>query len=549
MKVYQRLSQAFKAEGTTNVFGMMGDGNMYWQHENYKNGIVMHEVRHEGAGLGMADGWARVTRQPGVATATCGPGVTQLATALVTAARASSPLVAFCGEYPVSDDEYTQRLDQAAFAHGCEAAFVRMATPDAADDAVRKAFYIARLESRPVMLSVPMDLQQKDWDDDEPYRPSTSLLPTAVVQPHPLLVEQAADMICKAKKPIILAGRGAMWSNAGDAVRALAKRTGALIATSLMAKAWLADDEYHIGISGTYATRTAMHLCEESDCVIAIGASLNRYTTEHGYLYPNAKFIHIDSKPHVMMSGGRGAELYVQADGRSGVEAIEAELNKREFQQTGFRNGEVKERLANAWEDRREYPLEPGTLDPRQVCLALDELIPTDISLFSGSGSTAGFTNILFRKPRPMVLPGHFFGCIGQMMPAAIGAIIAKGMKPAILLDGDASTMMHIGEFETMVRYKVPLLIFVMNNQCLGAEYYKLDAHNMDKETSVISTPDLGAVATAFGGRGCIARTVDEVKKATAQWLANPGPMIIDVRVSRSVVTLPYRRIHYGEDE
>lgn len=134
-------------------------------------------------------------------------------------------------------------------------------------------------------------------------------------------------------------------------------------------------------------------------------------------------------------------------------------------------------------------------------------------------------------------------------MPAAIGAIIAKGMKPAILLDGDASTMMHIGEFETMVRYKVPLLIFVMNNQCLGAEYYKLDAHNMDKETSVISTPDLGAVATAFGGRGCIARTVDEVKKATAQWLANPGPMIIDVRVSRSVVTLPYRRIHYGEDE
>ena len=92
MKVYERLSQAFKAEGTTNVFGMMGDGNMYWQYANSKNGIIMHEVRHEGVGLGMADGWARSTRNPGVCTATCGPGTTQLATAFVTAARASSLL-------------------------------------------------------------------------------------------------------------------------------------------------------------------------------------------------------------------------------------------------------------------------------------------------------------------------------------------------------------------------------------------------------------------------------------------------------------------------
>ena len=549
MKVYQRLSHAFKAEGTTHVFGMMGDGNMYWQHENYKNGIKMHEVRHEGVGLGMADGWARATRTPGIATATCGPGVTQLATALVTAARASSPVVAFCGEYPVSDDEYTQRLDQAAFAHGCETAFVRMATPDAADDAVRKAFYIARLESRPVILSCPLDLQQKEWDDDEPYRPSTTMLPKRVLQPHQPVIEQAADLVAKARKPIILVGRGAVWAGAGDAIRALAQRTGALIATTLQAKTWLSDDEYHIGISGTYATRTAMRLCEESDCVIAIGASLNRYTTEHGYLYPNAKFVHIDPKPHVMMSGGRGAECYVQADGRSGVEALDAELAKRSFKQVGYRTGEVREKLANAWEDRREYALEPGTVDPRQVCLALDDIVPTNVSLFAGSGSTSGFTNILFTKNRPMVMPGHFFGCIGQMMPAAVGAVIGTGNKPAILLDGDASTMMHIGDFESMVRYDVPLLIFVMNNQCLGAEYYKLDAHKMDKETSVISTPDLGAVARAFGGRGYLARTVEEVKKATAEWVAKPGPMIIDVRVSRSVITLPYRRIHYGEDE
>src|ERR1035437_9772462 len=100
MNVYQRLASAFKAEGVSHIFGLMGDGNMYWMHELDKLGIKMLEVRHEGVGLGMADGWARVTRTPGVCTATCGPGVSQLATALMTAARAESPVVAFVGESP-----------------------------------------------------------------------------------------------------------------------------------------------------------------------------------------------------------------------------------------------------------------------------------------------------------------------------------------------------------------------------------------------------------------------------------------------------------------
>ena len=161
MKVYERLAQAFKAEGTSAVFGMMGDANMYWYSELDKLGVQLVEVRHEGVGLGMADGWARATHTPGVASATCGPGTTQLATAFVVAARAESPLVAFCGEHPTSDDGYNQRFDNRGFADACETGFVRLNSPESADDVVRKAFYIAQLESRPVMLSCPMDVQQK----------------------------------------------------------------------------------------------------------------------------------------------------------------------------------------------------------------------------------------------------------------------------------------------------------------------------------------------------------------------------------------------------
>src|SRR6266566_4470190 len=175
MKVYQGLAKAFAAEGVTAIFGMMGDGNMHWMEAMHDLGVDLLEVRHEGAGLGMADGWARATHTPGVCTATCGPGVTQLATALVTAARAQSKVVAFVGEAPTTDQDYVQRFDQSRFAEACEAGFVRVLSPDTAYDAVRKAFYLAKVESRPIMLSAPMDIQQQTMDDDEVYQPSSKL--------------------------------------------------------------------------------------------------------------------------------------------------------------------------------------------------------------------------------------------------------------------------------------------------------------------------------------------------------------------------------------
>jgi len=282
MKVYERLASAFAAEGTTAIFGMMGDGNMYWMDALDNHGVQMLEVRHEGVGLGMADGWARATRTPGVCTATCGPGVTQLATALVTAARASSPVVAFVGESPTNDDEYIQKFEQPRFAAACEAGFIRIHSPEVADDAVRKAFYLAKTESRPIMLSAPMDVQQMTFEDgDEPYKPSSTLLKKRVVHPDMAGLQEAADIIAGCSKPVIVVGRGAMWANAGDAVIKLGERIGALIATSLRAKNWLIKTDYHVGISGNFATRTAMRHFEEADCVIGVGASLNRYTTEH----------------------------------------------------------------------------------------------------------------------------------------------------------------------------------------------------------------------------------------------------------------------------
>jgi acetolactate synthase I/II/III large subunit len=322
-----------------------------------------------------------------------------------------------------------------------------------------------------------------------------------------------------------------------------------LVATSLQAKNWLMDDAFYAGISGFYGTRAAMQLFQEADCVIAIGASMNRYTTEHGYLYPNARFIQVDVKPHALMGDGRAADCYVHSDARLGAEALEQVLTGRSFQMAGFRTKEVQAQLANQFEDKARFEVEPGLLDPREVCLALDELLPADVNLVLGSGASAGFSTMLFNRPRALALAGHWFGCIGQMLPAAMGAVLATGRRRTLLVDGDASIMMHLAEIETAVRTRMPLLITCLNDQALGSEFHKFQAHKMAADLATITTPDLGAVAVSFGGKGRLARTIDDVRAAATEWLASPGVMVIDARISRQVVTLPYRRIHYGKDE
>jgi thiamine pyrophosphate-dependent acetolactate synthase large subunit-like protein len=276
---------------------------------------------------------------------------------------------------------------------------------------------------------------------------------------------------------------------------------------------------------------------------------MNRFTTAHGYLYPNARYVHIDTKAHLMMSGGKAADCYLQADARIGVEALEQKLAERSVKSVGYRTPDVKTKLVNHNADRTEFEIDPGTVDPRDACIVLDQIVPPEIALFTGTGMTSGFASMLMTRRRGVIESGHFFGCIGQMLPAAMGGVVANGYQPAMLLDGDASIMMHLAEFETAVRYKMPLLVVVMNNEALGAEYYKLDAHKMDVTTAMVTTPDLGAVAVAMGGRGRMATTIDELTSAATEFVAKPGPMMIDLRISRTVPSVAYRRIHYGRDE
>ena len=546
MKVYERLAEAFAAEGVTGVFGMMGHGNEAWMDALDKLGVAIYEVRHEGTGLGMADGWARVGREVGVASATQGPGLSQLATALLTASRASSPVVAFVGEHGANDYDHHQYLDQSRFAAACESGFVRVSSAAGADEAVRKAFYQARTELRPVVLSAPGDVQPLEFPGSGDYRPTTALLPDRVAYPIPHQIQAAADLIARSRRPVIVVGRGARWANAGDAVRTLASTIGALINTSLMAVTWLADDEYHAGISGGYSTKAAAKLCAEADCVIGVGASLNKHTVQRGKLYPNAAYVHIDERPHLPVGEGRSADCYVHADAKLGVEALIEELEQRGFSNEGFRTPDVKAQLEGSHIDDTEYEIEDGLLDPRDVVRTLDEILPGDIAIATGSGAQAGFSTMGFVRPRTYSLAATFYGCIGQMLPAAMGAAAFTG-KPIVVVDGDASVLMHLIDFDSAARYGWPVLVVVQNNEGLGSEYYTLQSKGMKTDLALIPSPDLGQVATSLGGRGRLVRTVEELTDAVKGWVADPVPTVIDARISRNPVSLVMRRKR-GED-
>jgi acetolactate synthase-1/2/3 large subunit len=546
-KVYEALADAFIAEGTSHVFGMTGDANMHWMHAMAERGATLFEARHEGSGLAMADGWARGARNPGVASTTSGPGVTQLATSLVCASRARTPLVIFCGEVALGDLGATQYLDQAKFADGVECGFVQVSSPARAQQAVQRAFWLARTTSRPVMVSAPTNVQQAEFDGPPVYVPSTDLIDTSVAPPDAQRIDQAAAILTDSERVVILLGRGARAADVGDLVLELQNKTHALLVTTLQVKNWLRDQTpYFAGISGLYGTSTAHALLQEADCLIAVGASLNHYTTEHGYLYPEARIIHIDHADQIINGTGQPADCYIRGDARPSLEALVKALPDT-TEHDGYHTAEIAEQLRDADTVNEPFVQEEGRLDPREVILALDRLAPAELPLVMGSGHQTDFGTMLFTRPREIVSNYGLFGAIGQAPLLTMGWSAARA-QPTFVVEGDASFIMHLAEFDTACRYQWPVLVIVMNDEALGAEFHKSGAHGLNPELTAIPSPDLGAAAIALGGKGSMVRTIAELETAVQEFVANPSPTVVDVRITRKVLSVPYRRLWQAED-
>ncbi|MEA3157316.1 MAG: acetolactate synthase large subunit [Betaproteobacteria bacterium] len=552
MSGYEVLSQAFVAEGTETLFALLGDANMYWGAiMAQKYGVRVVHARHEHCAVAMADGYARHTGKVGVATVTCGPGFTQIMTALATAARGSIPLVVFAGDSPTSSAWYVQQLELGPLATATGARYLSVKSVDRMLDTVREAFYTARQERCPVVLGVPFDLQKAPFPWGAEYSPSTELIPTPQrPAPDPVLVDKLATMIAESKRPIILGGRGVLRSGAAEALEALAERCGALLATSLFAKGLFDHNRFGIGVAGAYASPLAREEFAACDLLIGVGAGLGHYTTEAGYLYPNAKTVQIDLNPRGLYQGLRIADMHIRADAKAAAEAVLAKLAERGHSSASARTPMLAKQIAAqaARPDSKEFLVAPGTVDPRPAILELDAAIPKDWTVVSGGAHFAGIvaTHFYGRRAEQMHVINEF-GAIGSAFPIAIGMAAARGDGKLMLIEGDGSLMMHIQELETIRRQGIRMLICTVNDGGYGAEVHKFRAQGYDPKESQHGRGDIAAIARGFGLRGEKITTLDRFKDLFAAHEKVGQTELWDLHVDDAIPSAPYRRIHFGE--
>jgi acetolactate synthase-1/2/3 large subunit len=551
MKVYEAVANAFVKEGTDTIFGLLGDGQLTWWPAMARYpGVKIVHARHEAAAMAMAEGWARASGKVGVCSVTHGPGVSHITTSLIVATRAGTPIVVFTSKTPFNNDDSEHFLNQEKLVTATGAGYIEVLSPAYAENAVRNAFYRARLESRPIVLSVPMDIQRKDCDaDGDDYQPSSVIFSGQQrIRPDLESVETAVRLISASKKPVILLGRGAMAPESVAFAQQLARRIGALITTSLHAKGTLADDEFHVGVSGLFSRRAVIKLFEEADCVIALGASLNPYTLQGGILYPRARIIHVDVAPHVLMGTQKGADCYIQGDSEMTVQALEERLAEDSISGEGFRTAATLRVLLDAERDPAEFDIEPGTMDPREVAKVIDDRLPGNVGLVVGAGHCFSFPAMVMKKPRSPNVFVSAFGCIGQALPTAIGVGMAMKGVPVAHIEGDGGAMQNIQELDTAARQQLKILFMIFNDEGFGAEYHKLNAKGEDPTLGLVPSPDFSKVGQVFGCRGKMARSLEDVTAGIDEFLAGDGPMVMDIRISRNVISIPYQRTQFGAD-
>ncbi len=329
-KLYEALAEAFLAEGVDTQFVLMGDGNMHWSTAFAKlPGVHTVHVRHEHCTVAAATAYNIATGKVAVASVTCGPGVTQLMTALPAAVRARLPMVVFAGKSPINAKFYNQYIDQAPLVTATGAHYIAAHSVPRMMDYVREAFHIAKYERWPVVLGIPYDLQKVEYMANQPYETSAMYQPkVGRMQPDPEVVAEAVERLAAAKRPIILGGRGVLWSGARDAVIKLADRCGALA----LQHAARARSFPRPSVRARHH-RQLLHVVGQRDVRVRGRRARGRYEPillrRWRALLGKACKIQLDDAPRGLRDGQKAADIYVRSDALVGVEAILAGLDKK----------------------------------------------------------------------------------------------------------------------------------------------------------------------------------------------------------------------------
>jgi acetolactate synthase I/II/III large subunit len=543
LPAYEVLAQAFIAEGVDTVFTLMGDANMHWANAMAKrNGVRLIHIRHEHCAVAAAASYTWATGRPGVASITCGPGFTQIMTALATAVRGHVPMVIMAGETPMGAAYHNQRIEQAPFAAAAGARYIQAHSLGRLLENVREAFHCAQLERAPVVLGIPDDLQRQLIEGASEYKPSATLLPPSDgMRPNARLIDEAVARIRAAERPIIVAGRGAVAADAKAEIEALAAHCGALLSTTLPAKGLFDDNEFSVGIAGGFSSELAYEVFNQSDLVIAFGASLSNHTAHGGKLYPKAFVLQIDLAPTGLAYGVATANLALRCDAKEGARALLERLQVEGGSKSGLRSAAFARRIATEKPDPREYPIDPGTFDPRDVIAELDRVIPRDWAVVSGGGHSAYFTTLMRGRSPRNYFTLREFGAVGNGLSYGLGVAAARSGK-VLLLEGDGGFLMHVQELETIKRHGLKLIIGIMNDGGFGAEVHKFRSDGLDPAEAIFGRPDFAAIAKGFGLRGANINSLSDFGSLLHNYEAANCAEVWNIPISDKVVSIMQAR-------
>jgi len=513
--------------GVRQAFGVVGSGNFDVTNALLAGGARYVPARHEGGAATMADAYARMSGEVSALTLHQGCGLTNAMTGITEAAKSRTPMLVLAAESNVPTSNFA--VDQAALAAAVGASTVRLSSAaDAVTETVR-AFHLARDERRTVVVNLPLEVQGATALDVPVPQPSA---PPSPVGPSTADVTALADLLRQAQRPVLIAGRGAR--EARNELLALADACGALVATSAVARGLFNSSPWSLDVSGGFASPLAASLITDADVIVGFGCALNMWTMRHGRLIgTDAQVAQVDIEPNAL---GKHRPIHLGVVGDSAVTAAAVTQSLPAGSATRYREEAVGERIAREirW---RDVPYEDwggdGTIDPRTLTIALDDLLPAERVVAVDSGNFMGYPSMFLSVPDEYGFCfTQAFQSIGLGLATAIGAALAQPSRLPVAALGDGGALMAAAELDTVRRLGLPMLVVVYDDAAYGAEVHHF-ADGQPLDTVTFPDTDIAAIGAGYGLEAAIVRTPDDLD-TVRRWVDGPRDraLLVDAKVA-----------------
>ena len=537
MNVAQLIGKTLAELGVGHCFGVVGSGNFTLTNALIEHGVPYTATRHEGGAATMADAFARASGQVALVSVHQGCGLTNAATGIGEAAKSRTPMIVLAAEAAPSAVYSNFAMDQDGFAASVYAIPERVHSAETAVADTVRAYKRAVNDRRTVVLNLPLDVQAQEVGHEQ-ARTAVAFDVLEPIRPSRASVAALAEVLERAERPVFVAGRGGR--GARDEILALAKHTGALVATSAVAKGLFNEDEFNLGISGGFSSPLAAELITGADVIVSFGCALNMWTMRHGHLIgTDTTVVQIDLEDQAL-GANRPIDLGMVGDSaQCAADVLESLIDRNVRSREGYRSTEVAARIKESidWNQVEFEDLSDSRrIDPRTLTKRLDELLPRERIVSVDSGNFMGYPSQFLSVPDEFGFCfTQAFQSIGLGLSTAIGAALAQPGRMPVLGTGDGGFHMAIAELDTAVRLGLPLVCIVYNDAAYSAEVHHFGADDADADMSSVQFPDtdFAAIGRGFGAEGITVRNLADLD-AVQTWLdSNPAkPLVIDAKIA-----------------